>query len=184
MHVKENYFVLTGASGSGKSTLLEALSELGYLCVPESGRQVVRKEIASGSTGTPWQDARRFMELVLARNLRNFAEVTESLQPVFFDRGIPECLGEALLLGEEPAEHRMSASLSFRYNRRVFVTPPWPEIFANDAERRHSFDEALRHYRGDLLAYTRCGYELIEVPQGPVDSRVSFILEQVGSARP
>ena len=37
---------------------------------------------------------------------------------------------------------------ALRYHRRVFIAPPWPEIYVNDPERRHGFDDAvLEHDR-------------------------------------
>jgi hypothetical protein len=35
---------------------------------------------------------------------------------------------------------------TYRYNRHVFLTPPWPEIFVTDQERRHSLAEAIAEY--------------------------------------
>jgi predicted ATPase len=62
---------------------------------------------------------------------------------------------------------------------RCFVAPPWPEIFETDAERRHSFDDAMREYPQTLAAYRDCGYELIEIPRAPVSERVEFMLRRM-----
>lgn len=59
------------------------------------------------------------------------------------------------------------------------MTPPWREIYRMDAQRRLSFDEALRGHDASLAAYAECGYEPIEVPRAPVPVRAEFILEQV-----
>ena len=40
--------------------------------------------------------------------------------------------------------HVSAAAETFRYNRRVFALPPWPEIFSQDAERKQDFAEAIR----------------------------------------
>src|ERR1700731_4002644 len=37
-------------------------------------------------------------------------------------------------------------SQSHRYHRRVFLTPPWPEIYVTDPERRHGLEKALAEY--------------------------------------
>jgi predicted ATPase len=34
-----------------------------------------------------------------------------------------------------------------RYHRRVFLAPPWPEIYETDPERRHGLDVALANIR-------------------------------------
>lgn len=184
MEPRHNFFVLTGASGSGKSSILDRLQRRGHLCVPEMGRQVVKDEVAAGSDGTPWQDGERFIELVLARSIEAFQAIQERVRPVFFDRSIAECIGGALAAGRPPLPHRLEAARTFRYHPMVFVTPPWPEIYVNDAERRHSFEQGLQYHRAELAAYAHCGYRLVEVPRGPVEGRVDFILEQVARARP
>jgi predicted ATPase len=38
--------------------------------------------------------------------------------------------------------HIDRAARIFRYHQRVFVAPPWPEIFTPDAERKQSFEQA------------------------------------------
>jgi predicted ATPase len=35
---------------------------------------------------------------------------------------------------------------TYRYHRRVFLTPPWPELYSTDEERRHDFQAALGEY--------------------------------------
>src|SRR5256885_2748505 len=45
-----------------------------------------------------------------------------------------------------------------RYRDQFFMVPPWPEIFRNDAERRHSFDEAAETYETFLQAYASFAY--------------------------
>jgi predicted ATPase len=42
----------------------------------------------------------------------------------------------------------------FRYNRRVFIAPPWREIFQQDSERKQDFDEAVRTYDSLVATYT------------------------------
>jgi predicted ATPase len=64
----------------------------------------------------------------------------------------------------------------FRFNAKVFLVPPWPEIFANDSERKHSFDEALAQYKTLPRTYERFGYAPVIVPKAPVDARADFIL--------
>ena len=177
---RDNFIVLTGASGSGKSSILAELARRGHRCVGEIGRAVVRDEVAQGSDGTPWQDAERFIELLLARSIAAYLAIAERSAPVFFDRSIAECIGDAMVAGTTPLSHRARAAASYRYHRSVFVTPPWPEIYVTDAERRHSFEQGLAHHRAELAAYRACGYELVEVPRAEVPARADFILNWLG----
>ncbi len=92
---------------------------------------------------------------------------------------MPEALGWARVRGIPLPAHHRAAIERCRYARSVFVTPPWPEIFETDAERRHSFADAMREYPQTLAAYRDCGYELVEVPKAPVSERVEFIVARV-----
>jgi predicted ATPase len=100
--------------------------------------------------------------------------------PVFFDRGVPDILAYLRLIGHPVFEHVTKAAEVFRYNRCVFIAPPWQEIFHPDRERKQDFAEAVRTYEALATTYTACGYELIELPRAPVDKRVQFVLEIVG----
>ncbi len=177
--LRPNFFVLTGASGSGKSSIIAALQGRGFTCVEEVGRQVVKDELAAGTNRTPWQDGEAFMELVLTRYVEAFLSMADRTTPVFFDRGIPECIGAAVVAKVPPLAHRLQATRHFRYNRTVFYTPPWREIYVTDAERRHSFEQGLEYHRAELASYDACGYDLVEVPRAPAADRVDFILRNV-----
>jgi DNA polymerase III psi subunit len=66
-----------------------------------------------------------------------------------------------------------------RYNKRVFIAPPWREIFGNDEERRQSWSVAVRTYEIMVETYSDYGYELIEVPRAPVEERVEFMMGEI-----
>jgi predicted ATPase len=174
----DNFFVLTGASGAGKSSIIAALKAAGQVCVEEQGRRLVQEALRDGSGATPWQNPGLFMERLLARSVQAFDAVTERSAPVFFDRGIPECLGHARGLPGGVQPHHRDAVARCHYNRCVFVAPPWREIYATDAERRHSFEQGVAWHQAELAAYLDCGYELVEVPRGTVEERADFVLRR------
>jgi predicted ATPase len=62
------------------------------------------------------------------------------------------------------------------YHRRVFLTPPWPEIYRTDGERRHGLDVALAEYSRLLQTYPSLGYEISILPKVPVLERADFVL--------
>jgi predicted ATPase len=65
---------------------------------------------------------------------------------------------------------------SHRYHRRVFLAPPWPEIYVTDTERRHGFDTALPEYQRLLETYPSLGYEVCILPKTGVRERADFVL--------
>jgi predicted ATPase len=178
----DRFFVLTGGPGSGKTTLIGALKARGYEAAPEAGRAVIRDQVASGGNALPWADRLLFAERMLAFDLHNHAEAREWSGPVFFDRGVPDVVGYLELCSLPVPPDIEKAARSYRYASRVFVLPPWLEIFGQDAERRQSFAEAERTYRAMVAVYLRLGYELVEVPYAPVNERAEYLLARIGPA--
>jgi predicted ATPase len=60
--------------------------------------------------------------------------------------------------------------------RRVFLAPPWPEMYVTDPERRHGLDAALADYSRLLDAYPSLGYEVSILPKVAVTERADFVL--------
>jgi predicted ATPase len=175
--------VITGASGAGKSTLLAALSALGYSTVPEAALAILREQLESGGGILPWADRRLFFEEVLARNIRCHEAAQALDAPVFFDRGIPECLAWLRLSGAELEVRHFDAVERYRYAQTVFVAQPWPEIYVRNAERRATFEQAARSFEPTVGAYVDAGYRACVLPKATVEERVAFILATVEAGR-
>lgn len=182
MSHRPNYFVFTGGSSSGKSTLVEALAARGHICVPEAGRIVVQEEEAAGGDGLPWVNLERFAELIFDKSRLAFDTHCDTDGPVFFDRSFLEALSCTRSLARPIPQRYNDIVASHRFNKTVFVTPPWEEIFTNDAERKTTFEAAVQDYEGNLATYTAAGYEPLEVPRLSVEERVEFVLDKVAGA--
>lgn len=182
--MSNRFFVLTAGPGSGKSTLLDALQGAGYARSIEAGRGVIQDQVAIGGCALPWSDRRMFAELMLSWDIRSYRMAEASLGQVFFDRGVPDVVGYLKLVGLPVPAHVQKAAEIFRYNRRVFVAPPWEEIFQTDTERKQDFDEAVRTCETLKAVYTSLGYELVEVPRAPITERVRFVLNTVSPVSP
>lgn len=179
--IRDNFHIFTGGPGSGKTSVIEALRARGYACVAEVGRQIIQEQVAIGGDALHTADAVKYRELMLSRSIYTYNQVQEREAPVFFDRGIPELVGYGDLIGAEtPAYIRKAADL-FRYNKRVFIMPPWAEIYAQDDERKQDFAEAVATYRFAADIYPKLGYELVEVPKLSVSGRVDFVLASIGA---
>jgi predicted ATPase len=176
---RENFFVITGGPGSGKSTLLDSLEQRGYARTVEAGRAIIQDQMAIAGRALPWDDRVLFSELMLSWEIRSYRVAENATGPVFFDRGVTDVLGYLRLIGEPVPEHVQDAARRFRYNRNVFIAPPWREIFHEDVERKQSFDEAVRTHEALVAAYSDGGYELIELPRVSVTERASFVLDLV-----
>jgi predicted ATPase len=93
---------------------------------------------------------------------------------VFFDRGLIDAAAGLQHLTGEPLLEKLGQS--HRYHRRVFLAPPWPEIYRQDAERRHGLDWAIEEYLRLLEVCQSLAYEVSILPKASVAQRVDFVL--------
>ena len=179
----KNFFVITGGPGAGKTSIIERLAARGFPTVAESGRTILRQQEAIGGTSVHWADAEAYRDLMLQRGMDDYERMlTETEGPVFFDRGITELVGYCTLIGVPVPDTVRRAGEIYRYNRIVFVTPPWPEIYANDALRKQDQTEAQRTFDLAVDAYTSFGYRIVEVPKLPIAERAAFVVQQADAA--
>lgn len=175
------FIVISGGPGSGKSTLIDALQQHGYARTVEAGRAIIQDQVAIGGTALPWDDRALFAELMLSWEMRSHRSAQDQKGPVFFDRGVPDVIGYLSLCGLPVPSHMETAAQQFRYNKTVFLAPPWPEIFGQDAERKQDFEEAVRTFTAMETTYHRFGYEIALLPKTSVEERVEFILDKLPS---
>jgi predicted ATPase len=170
----QRFVVISGCSGGGKSTLLEEFARRGHALVEEPGRRIVREESARGGTALPWLDAAAFARRAIELALADRAAARRHGGWVFFDRGLVDAA--AALEFATGAPSLEAYGRAHRYHARVFLTPPWPEIYAADAERRHDLAAATAEYERLLEAYSRLGYEIVVLPKVSVAERADLIL--------
>lgn len=174
-----SFHVVTGGPGSGKTTLIDALADAGFSRTVEAGRAIIQDQTAIGGPALPARDPVLFAELMLSWELQSYRSAQARPGPIFFDRGVPDIAGYYRLIGRTVPPHVATAADRFRYNRRVFAAPPWKEIFGQDAERKQSFDEAVRTFEAVTGAYRDFGYELVLLPLAPIPQRVEFVLQTI-----
>ena len=177
---RDYYVVISGCSGGGKSSLLRELADRGYRVFAEPGRQIVKEQNYIGGDGIPSKDVRKFVELCVSRSMHNMISAAATTAYVFFDRSIIDNFNGLVQTASGAPAHIRKAAETFRYYRKVFITPPWPELFVNDSERTHTYEDALAEYVTLLPAYERLGYELALIPKMSVKERVDFVLRELG----
>ncbi|MDH0615808.1 MULTISPECIES: AAA family ATPase [unclassified Agrobacterium] len=173
----DRFIILSGCSGGGKSTLLAELARRGFATVEEPGRRIVLEETRNGGTALPWIDIEAFARRAIAMALEDRQNAPQE-GPVFFDRSLVDAASALRhVSGDTFIETLRHAH---RYNRLVFLTPPWPEIYRGDDERRHDFDAAVEEYQRLLRDYDALGYDIDVLPKSSVQERADFILARIG----
>ena len=172
-----NLFVLTGAPGTGKTAILDRIGA-GIRRVGEPAREILAEQRAIGGTGTHDRDPSLFVDLLLQRSIDKHETAQRREGPVAFDRGVPDCVAYAVLMGTDPTEGR-AACERYRYHPEVFVVEPWEEIYATDAERTMSFADTIPFHAALVDAYERAGYSLVEVPRDSAENRAAFVRDRI-----
>lgn len=178
--IRNSLHVFTGGPGAGKTTLIEALRARGFLCMDEVARVIIREQIAIGGNIHHNGDRVAYRDLMLERAIASYESVAGHDAPVFFDRGIPELTGYSRLIGAPVPKALTDAIVRCRYAPKVFVFPPWEEIYAHDTERKQDFAEAVKTWDLCAQAYREAGYECVEMPRASVAARVDFVLMTLG----
>ncbi len=172
------FVVISGCSGGGKSTLLNKLLGRGYGIVEEPGRRIIAEEQKTGGEALPWNDVESFARRAIEMSLLDIEGISNPTDWVFFDRGLVDAASALSQITGKPVTDNLGTQLT--YHRKVFLTPPWAEIYVSDAERRHQLSAAIEEYERLLDVYPSLGYEVTVLPKTSVEARADFVLQQLG----
>ena len=174
--MQKEIILIIGGPGSGKTSIINALTANGYCCYPEISREVTLKAKADGIDQLFLNNPLLFSEMLLEGRVQQFKNAEkEPHEIVFIDRGIPDVLAYMNFIGDQYPENFNKACQEHKYTK-IFVLPPWQEIYVSDNERYESFDEAQTIHNHLIMTYESYGYDLIEIPKESVENRVSYIL--------
>lgn len=177
---KENCYIITGGPGVGKTTLLNELAKRQFKTISESAREIIKQEMDRNGDGLPWKNRELYAELMLKASLESFKSVPlNSTDIYFFDRGILDTVCYVRLIGNTVSVEMEQIAKNNCCNRKVFILPPWQEIYQTDNERKQTWEEAMHTFTQMKETYLDYGYELIEVPVDTLENRVKFVLNHV-----
>lgn len=164
--------VLTGAPGAGKTTLLGAAAAAGYRTSPEVARTLLQ---APGGMELRASDPLGFAEAMAQAHIREFELHADGAGPVIFDRGLPDVVGFLDVSGLAVPKAVDAACRSLRYAGPVLRAPAWADIYAQDAERIQTLDEAVASDEAVTAAWQSYGYSVTDLPLIGVAERLAFL---------
>ncbi|MBK1440267.1 AAA family ATPase [Parapedobacter sp. ISTM3] len=151
-----------------------------YPAVPEAARIIIQQQMAINGDGLPWKNKEKYTNLMLEAAIRDYKQAVENhTGSIFFDRSVFDAICYATMIGYTIDASLMKAALSCRYNKVVFMLPPWPEIYKTDKERKQSWKEAEYTYYRMKKTYHQYGYDVVDVPKGAIDKRKEFVLSHI-----
>ncbi|MGF6308930.1 putative ATPase [Bradyrhizobium sp. i1.8.4] len=187
--MKTGFVLISGCSSGGKSTLLVELRGRGYRVVEEPGRRIIAHELTSGGAALPWVDAEAFLRRAIDVALKDIDVALKDIATaqthsgwVFFDRGLVDAASALEALTGEPVLRLLCST--HRYHARVFMTPPWPEIYVTDAERRHGIEAAIAEYQRLMQTLPALGYDVMNLPKISPSPRADLVLATLGGGTP
>lgn len=171
--------VLTGAPGAGKTTLLDAAAAAGFRTSPEVARQLLQ---GPGGMALRASDPLAFAQAMAEAHSLEYETHAKMPGTVIFDRGLPDVVGFLDLSGlaVPPAIDRACRML--RYTGPVLRAPAWAGIYAKDAERTQTLDEAIASDAAVTAAWKRYGYAVIDLPLASLAKRLAFLKAQLQPA--
>ena len=177
--MQKEIIVIIGGPGTGKTTIIDGLVAKGYCCYPEISREVTLEAKKQGIEQLFLEKPLLFSELLLEGRKKQFQNATkEPHEIVFIDRGIPDVLAYMHYIGDSYPATFDAACREHTYSK-IFILPPWEEIYISDAERYENFEQAKLIYNHLTETYQNYGYKLIEVPKDTMNNRILFILDEI-----
>jgi len=178
--------VITGGPGTGKTSIVTQLEDRGFHCFHEIIRSMTldakKEDRPEAFVTNPLafvSDPYVFNQNLLEGRIVQYEKAAHIKAPlVFYDRGIPDILGYMDYFEQAYEAHFVAACSENRYDK-VVLLPPWEDIYVSDNERMESFEEAMDIHDRLKAIYVRFGYKPLAVPMGPVEERVSFILNEL-----
>jgi predicted ATPase len=170
-------YIITGSPGAGKTTILTALRDRGYPVVGEAVTDLITRSRARGDDER-WNRPDFIDAIVREQRRRERLPVPPGAAAQVFDRSAVCTLALARYVG-----HPVTPQLAGEIDRIVAGRIYQPRVFfvrllgfvTPTAARRITYEQTVRFERFHEEAYREHGFDLIDVPAGPVADRADLI---------
>jgi len=177
--------VLTGAPGAGKTAILRLLEQAGHQVVEEAATDVIAREQSLGSR-QPWTSPGFTDAVVTLQRQREERVIDGAARAIFVDRS-PVCTLALARQLRSPVSALLQAEVDRVVAERVYAGVFFVRnlgFVEPTAARRISFEESLAFEKLHERTYRELGFELIEVPAGPLPWRVAQVCVAAGLPPP
>lgn len=145
----------------------------------EISRQITAEAQKQGTEQLFLEDPMLFSKKLMDGRIRQYRDAgTCTKEKLFYDRGIGDVIAYLNFADIPYTEEFAKPCSDYRYDR-VFILPPWKDIYHSDTERYENFDQANEIFHFLKSTYSGYGYDICEVPPGTVEKRISFILDSL-----
>jgi len=174
----EKKIVITGAPGTGKTSIINQLKKLGHSCSNEISRELIVQQLAIGGNILPWKNQIAFENQIANKRYKQYLDSPENCI-CFFDRSSIDCIAYLNLNKLESTSQIIDIIKKCNFNKTVFYTPIWEEIYVNDTERKENIEQAINIEKEIIFAYKSFGHSLIPIPKLHINERADFILSKI-----
>jgi predicted ATPase len=180
--------VISGGPGTGKTALIQNLEQRGFHCFHEIIREMTlearKNETEREQLINPLafvKDPLEFNKRILEGRIEQFHHAKKLQYPfVFYDRGIPDIIAYMEYFNQPYDSLFLQPCQELKYHLAILL-PPWKEIYRQDDQRLESFEEACEIHEHLRDSYHKCGYNTIDLPPGPVESRADRLLKLIAN---
>ena len=166
-------YVISGPPGSGKTALLNAFKSDLVFCFEEISRSITAEAQKNGREQPFLTDPMAFSKLLFESRIAQFNHPQQAPYHLY-DRGIHDVIGYLDGIGEAYPEDYATLARIHTYDK-VFLLPPWEDIYTQDAERYETYEQAVEIHLHLMAVYNRFSMPIVEVPKTSVDRRIEFI---------
>ena len=171
-------YIITGAPGTGKTAIINALMQKGYSCAQEISREIIEEQLSIGGDILPWKNQIAFENHIANLRKEQYLKSCDN-KNYFFDRSSIDCIAYLKANNLEVTTEIAKITKQCVFNKKVFITPFWEEIYINDRERMEDIKTAINIEKSLIQTYKSLGYILINTPKLSVSQRVDFILSKI-----
>lgn len=167
--------LITGGPGTGKTELINGLKKQGFNCENEIVREITENEQKKGVKQFFLKDPIEFSRQLMILRSDQYNK-TQNVNLTFFDRGVHEIIAYLNFIKIKYDSYFIESAQKIVYDK-IFILPPWEEIYKNDNVRYESFDQCNQIHDEIVKVYKQLKIEITPLEKNSVSKRIDNILQ-------